>query len=274
MLGLDGIVAELVARLRVQQGQPVDVSPADVRGWLPDAAEALLAAGMLIPGTPAISVVCDGCEEACSRPVQVMPNGDGGAVAFVLCHLREDIDRIVIPSSEQERWRFTMGSLASGLATLIANGRATASEEDRGYRLGVVEGRNQDRWILRLSDDDGPRLTLAGHVLAPQDILVLVGNRLSVDMRMLMRCANAPGDVTSVPTESSDVIGKRMLARKRELKAGGVKAFLRIIAEEEGCSTSWVKQLIAKASEPNPFAALTSPADSKATVSGRSKRPR
>ena len=102
-----------------------------------------------------------------------------------------------------------------------------------------------------------PRLLVAGHVLEVLDVLVLREQQLALDQRLLARCVNAPADAASaVPAESQEAVGKRMLARKLALKAAGTKAFVKIIALEEDCSESWVKQLIAKASAPSPFAGL------------------
>ena len=92
---------------------------------------------------------------------------------------------------------------------------------------------------------------------------------------MLARCVDAPADAASAePAESQDAAGKRMLERKLELKAAGTKAFLKVIAREEDCSESWVKQLIAKATAPNPFAGLGTQSEPEVTVSTRKRRPR
>lgn len=276
LLGLDGIVAELLARLRAYGGQPVDVSASDLRGWLPEAVAALLAGNVLLPSAPASSVVCDGCEEACVRPVQFRTRQSGETVVLVHCDVREDIDLVFLTPTDLQRWRFTLDSLAAGLAALLPNGRSTAVDAPgKDYRLGFVKGRRHDRGVLYLRNDHGPRLTLAGHVLAPQDVLTLTGDRLSLDTRLLTRCVDAPVEATeAAPPESQESQAKRMLARKRELQNSGARAFLQTIADEEECSTSWVKQLIAKASKPNPFAGIVPQAAQKPTVSMRSKPPR
>ena len=116
---------------------------------------------------------------------------------------------------------------------------------------------------------------MAGHALEVQDVLVLREQQLTVDQRLLARCVNAPVDaISAVAAESQESVGKRMLARKLALKAAGTKAFLKIIALEEDCSESWVKQLIAKASAPNPFSGLGAQQSPDTTVSARRKRPR
>lgn len=273
--GLDAVLAELLARLHALRGEAVDVSAAELRGWPADAVAALHAAGLLVPGPPAQSIVCDGCEEACVRPVRVLPNGNGESVAFVMCHLRDDIDRVPVELADLTQWRLTRQSLADGLAGLLGGSAANAHGSAAGHlRLGFALGKREGRDVLYLRcDGEGPRLLLAGHVLEVPDALVLRDGRLAFDLRLLARCVDAPVEGgAALPAESHEVVGKRMLARKRELLAAKKRAFLKVIATEEDCSVSWVKQLIAKAEAPNPFAGLGAQAAPGRTVSTRKKR--
>lgn len=275
--GLDAVLVELLSRLRALRGGTVEVSAADLRGWSLDAMAALQAAGLLLPGPPAAGIVCDGCEEACWRPVHVVARAGDEAAAFVLCNRRDDIDRVPVALGELVQWRLTVQSLADALAGLLGGGATSAHGSAAGrYRLGFVQGKKQDRAVLHLRfDDDGPRLVLAGHLLEVQDALVLRDGRLAFDQRLLARCVDAPADgAAAEPPESQEIVGKRMLARKLALKAAGTKPFLKVIAREEDCSVSWVKQLIAKASAPNPFAGLGAQPAPDTTVSTRKKRPR
>ena len=275
-LAFDAVLVELLGRLHALHGGAVEVSAADFRGWPSPAVAAIQVAGLLVPGPPAASIVCDGCEEACVRPVHVVARASGEAAAFVLCHLRDDIDRVPVVLDDLARWRLTVQSLADGMAGLLGGGAATTLGSAAGrYRLGFVQGKKQDRSVLYLRvDDEGVRLVLAGHVLEVQDALVLRDGRLAFDQRLLARCVDAPTNTAlAEPKESHEVIGKRMLSRKLELKRAGSKAFLLVIAQEEDCSESWVKQLIAKVSAPNPFAGLGAPTPQGTTVLTRKKRP-
>ena len=276
-LDFDAVLVELLSRLRALRGGAVEVSALDWRGWPSDAVAALKAACLLVPGPPATSIVCSGCEEACVRPVHVVARASGEAAAFVLCHLRDDIDRVPVALDDLARWRLTVQSLADGMAGLLGGGAATTLGSAAGrYRLGFVQGKKQNRAVLHLRVDEvGLRLVLAGHVLDVQDTLVLHDGRLAFDQRLLARCVDAPTNTAlAEPKESHEVIGKRMLSRKLELKRAGSKAFLLVIAQEEDCSESWVKQLIAKVSAPNPFTGLGAPLSQVTTVSTRKKRPR
>ena len=271
-----GLLVELLARLAVAGSGVVEVPGDELAGWPQDDVASLKSHAVLLPGKPTESAVCPGCERACGMPVQVLPRTGRAASLFIVCDKPVDINRVAVAPAALERWRVSVQSLADAISRLLGGGTATAHGGGAaGYRLGFVQGK-QDRAALHLSfDDKGPRLLVAGHALEVQDVLVLRDQQLALDQRLLARCVNAPADAASaVPAESQEAVGQRMLARKLALKAAGTKPFLKIIALEEDCSESWVKQLIAKASAPNPFAGLGAQPAPDTTVSTRKKRPR
>ena len=272
-----GVLAELLARLAMAGSGVVEVPGDELAGWPKDDVAALKSHLVLVPGKPAEGAVCPGCERACWMQVQVLPRSGRPASLFIVCDKPVDINRVPVAPAALERWRVSVQSLADAMSRLIGGNAATAhGGVSVGFRIGFVQGRKQDRAALHLNfDDKGPRLLMAGHVLEVQDVLILHEQRLAFDERMLARCVDAPADTASAgPAESQDAVGQRMLARKLELKAAGTKAFLKVIASEEDCSVSWVKQLIAKASAPSPFSGLGARSAPDATVSTRKKRPR
>ena len=273
---LDVVLAELLERLRALKGGAVDVAPKDLRGWPDDVVAALLASGLLMPGKPADSIVCDGCNEACARPVHVVERPSGKSAAFILCDRRDDIDRVPVALDDLARWRVTVQSLADAMSGLLGSGKAIAhGGTGGGYRLGFVQGR-KDRAMLHLRvDAQGLHLVLADHVLALQDALMLRDGCLALDQRLLARRVDMPNDAASaVPAESQVDMGLRLLLRRRELLAAGTKNFVQVIASEEGCSGTWVKHLIRNALKPSPFAGLGGQSARAATVSAPKKHPR
>ena len=270
-----GVLAELLARLAVAGSGVVEVPGDELAAWPQDDVAALKSHAVLLPGKPAESAICPGCERACLMPVQGLPRAGRPASLFIVCDKPVDINRVAVAPAALERWRVSVQSLADAISRLLCGSPATAHGGGVGYRLGFIQGK-QDRAALHLSvDANGPRLLVAGHALEVQDVLVLREQQLTVDQRLLARCVNAPVDaISAVAAESQESVGKRMLERKLALKAAGTKAFLKIIALEEDCSESWVKQLIAKASAPNPFAGLGAQQSPDTTVSARRKRPR
>ena len=269
---MDAVLGELLGRLRALRGQAVEVPAADLRGWPADAVMALQVAGVLVPGQPAGSMVCDGCEEACVRPVHVVPRASGEAAAFMLCHLRDDIDRVPVALADLARWRLTVQSLADALAGLLGGDGATAYVgAEVGYRLGFVQGKKQDRAVLHLGcDDDGLRLVFAGHVLAVQDALMLRDGRLAFDQRMLARCVDAPADGAAMLDKTPQDRRVRLL----DLVAGERKRnpgkFLKSAADKEGITVYALKQVIYR--KPKPAAAFGVMArDLSKPVSGKVK---
>ena len=272
-----GVLAELLARLAAAGNGVVEVPGDELAAWPQDEVFALKSHAVLLPGKPAEIAICPGCERACVMPVQTLPRAERPASLFIVCDKPVDINRVLVAPAALERWRVSVQSLVDAMSHLLSGNAATAHGGVAvGYRLGFVQEKKQDRAALHLSfDNKGPRLLVAGHVLEVQDVLVLRDQRLAFDQRMLARCVDAPADAGSAgPAESQEAVGKRMLARKLALKAAGTKAFLRVIALEEECSESWVKQLIAKASAPNPFAGLGALSEQGVTVSTGKKRPR
>ena len=251
-LTFDAVLVELLDRMRALRGGAVEVSAADLRGWPSAAGAALQAAGLLVPGPPAASIVCSGCEEACWRPVHVVVRASGEAAAFVLCHLRDDIDRVPVALDDLARWRLTVQSLADGMAGLLGGGAATTLGGAAGrYRLGFVQGKKQNRAVLHLrADEVGLRLVLAGHVLEVQDTLVLRDGRLAFDQRLLARCVDAPADGEDGAHETAEDRRLRLLELVAKARVRSPRKFLQSAADIDGITVYALKQVIYRKAKP------------------------
>jgi len=77
----------------------------ELKGWPPDALEALAACGLLQPAQPVTVIECDGCEENCTMPVTVYPAlDDKPGKAFITCDKRDDIGRVPVDFRRMEQW--------------------------------------------------------------------------------------------------------------------------------------------------------------------------
>ena len=85
-------------------------------------------------------------------------------------------------------------------------------------------------------------LSLAGHTVALVEVLTIVENALTLSKRELVRLVNNP--VGDSEAETPEARRERIRARVCEEKANGTKAFLRVVADEEGISLTRIKQLI------------------------------
>ncbi len=132
----------------------------DARGGLDDQAaiwDAFVALGILTKGNPAKSLICDGCEQTCFMPVEILPAYNS---AFIVCDKTPNMGRIEIDADDLRRWRSSIEQLAHWLAgELKTNRTPTQYDENGAYNLGPC-------------DIDGTpcEIILCGHV-APEGAL-------------------------------------------------------------------------------------------------------
>ena len=79
-----GVLVKLLARLAVAGSGAVEVPGDELAGWPQDDVAALKSHSVLMPGKPAESAICPGCERACVMPVQVLPRAGRPASLFVV----------------------------------------------------------------------------------------------------------------------------------------------------------------------------------------------
>ena len=271
-------LAELLARLGAAPGRAVAFSADELQHWPGDAVVALKAHGALRPGKPGDTAVCPGCERACVMPVQQRQRAGWPAATFVVCDKRDDIGRVPLEPAHLERWRVDGQTLGDALAVLLGAGAChPVPGAQFVFRLGVVAGVADKAPVqLRLDDQRRALLDVAGHGVELAAVLAFQGGRLVLDTRHLGRCADAPAGGAPLAAETPAQRTARLQARKAVLQQQGVKAFLPMLAGEEGVSVSMVKRILGRVQE---VAAPTLPAWAAAVappagVSTGSKRKR
>ena len=250
-------LAEVLARLGASPSRSVVLSGAELQGWPADAVAVLKAHGVLRPGKPGETAVCPGCEAAGVMPVQERVRAGRPAAVFIVCDKRDDINRVPLDGAHLERWRADGRTLGDALAVLLGGSECQPVPADaQALRLGVVSGR-ADKAAVHLRFDRSGRVLLdvAGHGLELGLVLAVEGDRLVLDTRHLARCLDAPVGGTALTAETAEQRTDRLLARRDVLKRRGEKAFLKVIAQEEGLSVSMVKKILGRAL-PAPAAPL------------------
>lgn len=234
---------ELLERIGARSGAVVFVSDYELREWPRAAVAAMNAHGLITKTSPATSTVCPGCEQECVMPVHVINVKACKPDAFIVCDTRSDIGRVPVPVDRLDQWQATGESVAALLAGLLGLHRSGGSSGDATrWEVGMFKGGKHSSHLVLVADG---RLTLslAGHSIPLADVLTLKGRAFTVDRRMLNRLVDDPaggaGDVESAAQRRA-----RLKKRVRALKAQGVKAFLKTLADEEGISTSRLKQLL------------------------------
>ena len=248
-------LTEVLARLGAARGQVVGFSADELQRWPAEAVAAFKAQGVLRPGKPAETAVCPGCERACVMPVQQRhrPGVSAAAsAAFVVCDRRDDIGRVPLAPAHLERWRVDAQTLGDALAGLLGAGTCQPVPGAPGaYRLGVVAGAvDTAPMLLRFDDQGGMYLDVAGHAVDLASVLAFRAAKLVLEIRHLARCADAPVAGAAQAAETPAQRSERLRARKAALQQQGVRAFLVVLAEEEGVSVSMIKRILGRSPEP------------------------
>jgi hypothetical protein len=267
---------ELLARLGALPGRALAFGADELHQWPPDAVAVFKAHAVLRPGAPGETAVCPGCEQACVMPVQQRMRPGRPAAAFIVCDRRDDIGRVPLAPALMERWRVDGQTLGDALATLLGSGPCQAMSADPGrLRLGTVSGRT-DKTAVHLGFDDHGRavLELAGHVVDLAAVLTIQAGRLVLDTGHLRRCADTPASGAKLDAETPEQRTERLQARKAALQKQHVRAFLQVIAQEEGLSKSMVKKILDRPGQASkaPLPAWAAALASRRGVSPAKKR--
>jgi len=117
--------------------------------WPEGDLELLLELGLLRESSPAKSVECDECEEACIEEVIYIDGPKEGQVrAYVACHRREDVGRIQVQFDRLRRWEVNLPLIARGLAELV------------GFTYEIDEVIDGRLWYLGAPYVEGNRIDL------------------------------------------------------------------------------------------------------------------
>lgn len=236
-------ITELLNRVAALQGATALINADELAQWRGEAVTAMKTQQLITRARPSSSAVCPGCERECVMPVHVLTDKAREPAAFIVCDKRDDINRVPVPVARLEQWQASGDSIADLLAGLLDLQRPSMGSSSVGrWEIGVFRGAKHASHLVLMAGEK-LTLTLAGHSIALTDVLAMDGDTFKVDKRRLTRLVDDPvagaGDV-----ESAEQRRERIRKRVDELKAKGVKAFLKTVAVEEGLSISRIKQLV------------------------------
>ena len=195
---------------------------------------------------PAKSIICDGCEENCVRPVHIYPaNVKSPARAFVVCDVREDVGRVNVDFERLNQWQVSEQQLAEMVRDLLGNSTQSVANDKGLWRLGMIEG-GQHKAQVSLKFDGDAMVLASGHEVLLMELLSFENGALKIDLKKIKKMVNEPTGFSD-DVESTKARNARMLKRKNELKSQKVRNFNQQIAKEENLSLTAVKNAISSA---------------------------
>lgn len=247
-------LVELVHRIVACGGGDAYFTQDEIAGWPLDAVKAMEAVGLLAQASHANSTECDGCEEACTVPVHVIPeNPPSPGRAFIVCDRRDDIGRVVVAIERLARRKSSGSLLAQALCKLVLP--ELASPVDLGgnrWKLGNFHGLKL-KSPLELSLSFPPVLTIAGHTVELCDVISVRKSALVVDVPALRKLVDNPTGGTTATNETAQQRADRIRQRITVLEGEGKKRSARkLVAREEGIDPSRIGQILRKHPEQKP----------------------
>ena len=127
---------EMLERVEASRGAVGLVSEEELSHWPAEAVRELKSQKLVVKASPAVSVVCPGCEQECTMPVYTPPPRTGPAASFVVCDKRDDINRVEVPAERLRQWR--CGTEAVGAFCRAKSGTAVwQPAEDGCWAVGT-----------------------------------------------------------------------------------------------------------------------------------------
>lgn len=235
-------LAALLDRVAAAAGEAALFSERELAEWPVAALARLKTEGLLVKGMPADTVTCPGCEEDCAMPVETATTASGAMRAFVVCDKRDDVARVAIARDLLEQWTCSPERVADVLARLLGIRRSSSDTPALRWDVGVLRGARHSAHVV-LVIECALHLNIAGHSLPVADVLELGARGLILEQRALQRCVDAPVAAAG-DTQSREQRVERLRKRRNALKGAGVRNFNQVLADEEGCSKSAIKQLL------------------------------
>ncbi|MCE1177372.1 MAG: hypothetical protein LWW76_09695 [Burkholderiales bacterium] len=192
------------------------------------------------------SIICDGCEENCVRPVVIyQANAKSPARAFIVCDVREDGGRVNVEFERLNQWLMSKRQLAEMVRELLGNSTQSVAKDVALWRLGMVDG-GKHKSQVSLKFDSDVMVLAGGHKVPLMELLSFEKDALKIDLKKIKKMVNESTGFSD-DVESTKARNARMLKRKNELKSQKVRNFNQQIANEENLSLATVKNAISSA---------------------------
>ena len=239
---------ELLGRVGARHGDSVTVSTEELSQWPAAAVSALKSQGLLLKARPAKSVICDGCEQDCSMPVQTVTRANAFASSFVVYDKRSDTNRVPVPSARLALWRCDAKAVCGFVAASLGLQQTSVQPPDEGSLLiGVVRGKKRTQMLCLRVVQGHLRLVAGADGLPLTDVIVFENSCFTLDQVAIRHMVDAA--TTADPRHTPSAVKRE--ARKVETQAMYAtwqKAYRALLKKNPGKPDVWYSQQIAKLS--------------------------
>lgn len=236
---------ELLERVGASRGAAVLVSEEELSRWPAEAVRSLKSQKLLAKASPAVSVICPGCEQECTMQVHTQPAATGPAASFVVCDKRDDINRVELSAERLRQWRCGAEAVGAFVAQSLGQRADSQRKADAGlWELGLVTGSKRSQMVC-LRADEALELVAAHNAVLLTELVRFGADGYSVDCEAIRQLV----DVTT--TGDSRYTPSNVQREARKLKTQTLyeiwqKEYRALKKRRPGMSGVWYSQQIAK----------------------------
>jgi hypothetical protein len=236
---------ELIGRVGASNGSAVLINTQELNQWPAAAVSALKSQNLLLKARPASSVVCPGCEEECSVPVETLTHMNTPATFFVACDKRSDTSRVAVATSQLAQWRCDAQAVRRFVAASLGlRETPTQPTEADLLPIGMASG-NKRTQMMGLRAEGLLVLVVGKNAMPLADVVAFEDGRFTLDSLVIRHMVDAA--TTADPRHTPSTV--RREASKidtQAMYASWQKAYRALCKKSPSKSDVWYSQQIAK----------------------------
>ena len=236
---------ELLGRVGARLGESVTVNTEELNQWPAAAVSALKSQGLLLKARPSKSVICDGCEQDCSMPVQTVTRANGSVTSFVVCDKRSDTNRVPVPAARLALWRCDAQAVCGFVASSLDLQPSPVQATEAGLLpIGIARG-NKRTQMLCLRLHGHLALVVGTNAMPLADVVGFENGGFTLDHAVIHQMVDAAttSDPRHTPSTAKREAGKLDTQARY---ASWQKAYKALRKKRPNESNVWYSQQIAK----------------------------
>ena len=241
----EAALIELLGRIGARLGESVTVSTEELSQWPAAAVSALKSQGLLLKARPAKSVICDGCEQDCSMPVQTVTRANAPAASFVVCDKRSDTNRVPIPAARLALWRCDAQAVCGFVAASLGLVQTTVQPSEPGLLpIGMARGKKRTQ-MLCLRVQGHLALVVGTDAMPLADVIGFENGGFTLDRPVIHQMVDTA--TTADPRHTPSTVNRESAKLETQARyASWQKAYKALRKKRPNESDVWYSQQIAK----------------------------
>ena len=241
----EAALIELLGRVGARLGESVTANTEELNQWPAAAVSALKSQGLLLKARPAKSVICYGCEQDCSMPVQTVTRANGSVTSFVVCDKRSDTNRVPVPAARLALWRCDAQAVCGFVAASLGLVQTTVQPSEAGLLpIGMARG-NKSTQMLCLRVLGHLALVVGTNAMPLADVIGFENGGFTLNHAVIRQMVDAAttADPRHTPSTAKREAGKLDTQARY---ASWQKAYKALRKKRPNESDVWYSQQIAK----------------------------